>query len=153
MTKLETSEYGMVLEPQFHDGYLTGMIFDHDNVELFLKTVDQKAFKLTLNGVRTFTAEGVDHGNLIFDLHVLSGRRPPADLDLDDAIPPAHPSLPPDLQDLRRNEREQLLDCIAAGSLTLCWNTASIGASFVALCQSASLAFLGIAETKQRYEP
>jgi hypothetical protein len=59
----------MVELPNFHDGFFDGLwIAPNKIVHFFLRTVDDKTFTLTFQGVRAMCMSGVKAGNIILDL-------------------------------------------------------------------------------------
>jgi len=137
-TELRISETGAVLEPNFHDGYITGIAFERDRIEITLKSVEQHLYKLTLNEPSAFRVEGEHLGNIVYNLGILAGRTPPPELDFSGTWLP---------------DPRTWSQAVADGQLTLCWNTATLGISFAALCRSVDLSFIGTATSLQPYEP
>jgi hypothetical protein len=68
--------------PDFHDGYFDGFcIGPNKSLCLFLRTVEERFFKLTLRGVQALTLSDVRAGNIILDLvFKLAPEATPADI-------------------------------------------------------------------------
>jgi hypothetical protein len=55
--------------PTFHDGYFDGLrIGPNDQVQFFLRTVDELAFVLILEDVKRLVLNDIRQGNIILDL-------------------------------------------------------------------------------------
>jgi hypothetical protein len=73
-------ESGYITDPDFHDGYLTGIrVRDNHLLELYLTHVDQKRYVLRIPGLRYLKASEFWAGNIIFELSTLSGEKLPQD--------------------------------------------------------------------------
>ena len=66
-------------QPNFHDGFLDGLIASKEAVRVFLRTVRGEKFTLFLEGVSMLTVNGFREGNIILGLDFLE----PAQLELD----------------------------------------------------------------------
>jgi hypothetical protein len=55
--------------PDFHDGHFDGIcIGPNKRAQLFLRTLDERSFVLSLEGVRMLAFSDIKEGNIIFDL-------------------------------------------------------------------------------------
>ncbi len=60
--------------PTFHDGYFDGIwIGPNDQVQLFLRSVEELAFVLILENVKRLILNDIREGNIILDLVIRSG--------------------------------------------------------------------------------
>jgi hypothetical protein len=62
----------MVNLPDFHDGYLDGILVSGRSARLFLRTVDGPLFTLLLHQVEALRADDFRQGNIIFEVNLLN---------------------------------------------------------------------------------
>ena len=62
----------MINQIDFHDGYVDGVLVSGDATRIFLRTVREARFTLTLTGVDALHFEDFKQGNIIFELNFLS---------------------------------------------------------------------------------
>ena len=73
-------ENGYITDPDFHDGYLTGIrVVQENTLVLFLTHVDGRAFVLQAPDLYRLKADDFLNGNIIFDMEVASGAECPFD--------------------------------------------------------------------------
>jgi len=61
--------------PDFHDGHFDGLWLGRDKIiRLFLRSNDQRAYTLSLQGVQALSLSGVKEGNIILDLVLRNAR-------------------------------------------------------------------------------
>jgi hypothetical protein len=66
----------MELEPNFHDGFIDGLLITDRDVRIFLRTVSHEKFTILLNGVKLLVLDDFRQGNIILSVDWLD----PADL-------------------------------------------------------------------------
>jgi hypothetical protein len=62
----------MVTLPDFHDGFVDGMLVRGSSALILLRTATERRYTLQLNEVDTLRANDFRQGNIIFELNLLS---------------------------------------------------------------------------------
>lgn len=76
-TKYTLNEKGIIISPNFHDGYIVGIELKKDKtVHLKLQTLDDKQFILEMQGVERLLCNEFAEGNIIFDIVIINNREP-----------------------------------------------------------------------------
>lgn len=56
------------MEPNFHDGYINGVLVAEESASIFLRTVSSEKFTIVLHGVKSLVMNDFRQGNIILDL-------------------------------------------------------------------------------------
>lgn len=56
------------MEPNFHDGYIDGVLVAEESASIFLRTVSSEKFTIVLHGVKSLVMNDFRQGNIILDL-------------------------------------------------------------------------------------
>jgi hypothetical protein len=56
------------VEPNFHDGYVDGVLVAEGSASIFLRTVSSEKFTIILRGVKSLVMNDFRQGNIILDL-------------------------------------------------------------------------------------
>jgi hypothetical protein len=56
------------VEPNFHDGYIDGVLVAEESASIFLRTVSSEKFTIVLHGVKSLVMNDFRQGNIILDL-------------------------------------------------------------------------------------
>jgi hypothetical protein len=126
------TEFGSGAIPDFHDGFFDGVwISAERTVHLFVRTVDNKQFKIVLDGVKALKLSNIREGNIILDLGLIQADQLTAS-DIASAY---------EISDADKDRQiANLLTAARRGGLKMFQLRSSYGAEGVALCGSAELA-------------
>lgn len=127
--------------PSFHDGYVTGLLFDKKRVTLLLTRVSGEAAELTLQSVEVFHACDVRQGNIILDIEVIRNEKPAPHV-MKRLFGPPHPSAEQRHHDAYEKVVAAKSAAVEAGSAIVVLVTPSYGADIAAFCASATLKWL-----------
>jgi hypothetical protein len=121
----------MISWPNFHDGYVDGVLTSGPDTSIFLRTVNAEKFTIILHGVEQLVLNDFRQGNIVFRVDLLE----PAQLDdssIRDLEHLEQGSVPTDL-------RERWLGRIKKNELKAIGISASYGAVLVATFHSQEI--------------
>ncbi|MBW6423142.1 hypothetical protein KX729_16920 [Rhizobium sp. XQZ8] len=132
------NELGFMIEPDFHDGYLTGIRTFDKTVELTMKHLVKGAFQILLLEVEELQADEFKLGNIVMNVRLTSGTRPsPEDLSI--LHPHPHPAVPKYVHDQHADFRERQISRIAQREVILFQMSASYGCDLSAICKKVEI--------------
>lgn len=135
---LKPSRDGLLANPSFHDGYVTGLMAEGGHVVIHLKRVNGERYLLELTEVRYLVANDFREGNIISHIEVISGSPPEASY-MSALFADPHLSVQEPYLSRHHAFVAKVADQIIAGEMTLIVVTPSYGCDLVALCKTAVL--------------
>jgi hypothetical protein len=117
--------------PDFHDGFFDGVwISAEKTVHLFVRTMDNKQFKIVLGGVKALKLSNIREGNIILDVCLVNT----------DQLTASHIATAYEISDASKNHQiTNLLTSARQANLKMLQLRSSYGAEGVVLCRSAEL--------------
>jgi len=67
---MKFNDNGEIVDPEFHDGNLTGIRITKKSLQLYLTTIDSKNFIITISDIVRIRVNNFLEGNIIFDITV-----------------------------------------------------------------------------------
>jgi len=141
--KYKLNELGFMIEPDFHDGNLTGIRTFDTTVELTMQHLFEGTFQVRLVDVEELQADEFKLGNIVMNVRLTSGNRPTPE-DLSTLYPGAHPTAPPRVHDQHIEFIERQISRIEQQEVILFQISASYGCDLSAVCKKVEVQALKV---------